>query len=269
MNTQLPPPQEIATHYNSLMKDLGGDYIHSRWGDSEIKRRHYRHTEDALRKALARVPSPGNVLEIGCGPAVWTPLFLGAATGATLLDISDEMLRKARARLEEWEGGRHADKVRYRCGDFIESEVPDGPFDTIVSSRAFEYMSDKPRFVQKCFDLLAPGGTLVLVTKNRDWRDLRKTKRDLRGVPRERIPVGVAMQLDLASWGETSAMFDSAGFRGVEAYPVIFGSYMRPFVWPGGLAVGDALQKMFAGSPITRAIDPVVESYLVAGRKPA
>src|SRR6476661_2338546 len=76
LTTKLPPPRDIAKHYNCLLQDLEGEYIQQRWGDSEIKRRHYRQTELAIGRALERLDSIGDVLEIGCGPAVWTPLFL-------------------------------------------------------------------------------------------------------------------------------------------------------------------------------------------------
>ena len=92
--SSLPSPSEIAAHYDRLMKDLGGDYIHSRWGDSEIKRRHYNQTKRALATAISERGNVGRVLEIGCGPAVWTPLFLPLASSAHLFDISEEMLKK-------------------------------------------------------------------------------------------------------------------------------------------------------------------------------
>ena len=158
MSSQLPSPGEIATYYDRLLEELGGEYIHQRWGNSEIKRRHYRQTELAIRHVLGALPNLGDVLEIGCGPAVWTTLFLGQARSVSLFDISEEMLSHARIRVEEWEAGRHANKVSYTRGDFIELALQEKSYDTIVSARAFEYMSDKVAFVRKSFLCFAPVG---------------------------------------------------------------------------------------------------------------
>jgi SAM-dependent methyltransferase len=272
MSMQLPPPHEIAGHYNRLMKDLGGEYIHHRWGDSEIKRRHYRQTEAAIRSGLNRIPQAGDVLEIGSGPAVWTTLYLAQASSATLLDISEEMLEQARVRLDQWQDERHVSKVRYECGDFLELTLPERMCDTIVSSRAFEYMPDKSAFVRKCFALLRPGGTLLLVTKNEGWYDLRRTSRELREVSREEIPVGAAMQLDLVGSDGVRRMFREAGFADIDTYPAVIGSYHRPFIWRAGLAIADALHRHYYRRSLTtmpRVLHSLVESFLALGRKPA
>lgn len=268
MISQLPAPQDIAGHYDEVMRELAGEYIHQRWGDSEIKRRHYRHTELALRHALEGVSRAGSLLEIGCGPAVWTPLFLEEPSRLTLLDISAGMLEGARRRIEGWEGGRHLSKVRFVCGDFVMEPAEPDAFDTIVSSRAFEYMSDKPLFVEKCFTALRPGGTLILVTKNRNWRDLRQTARTLERVAPNQIPIGVAMHLDVRSPEEVTAMMRERGFRAVSAYPAVVGSYHRPFSSRAGLGACDFLHRRFHRRPIAGWLQPLIESFLVIARKP-
>jgi len=271
LSTQLPPPRDIATHYNRLLKELEGEYIQQRWGDSEIKRRHYRQTELAISRALSELPSVGDVLEVGCGPAVWTPLFLSSAKSVSLLDISEEMLKQARARIDGLAGGAHADKVRYTCGDFIEAPVPAASYDTVVSARAFEYMSDKQAFVDKAFSVLRPGGTLILVTKNKNWYDLKKSTRILSRLPREQIPVERAMQLDLVSWRQALGMLARAGFSSNRAYPVIIGSYDLPLLSrPAGLALADlvhryAYRRRF--DTVVRLLDKLTESFLVTGTR--
>jgi ubiquinone/menaquinone biosynthesis C-methylase UbiE len=254
------------------MKDLGGEYIRHRWEDSEVKRRHYRQTEAGIRSALQRISATGDVLEIGSGPAVWTTLYLVQASSATLLDISQEMLEQARVRLDELQDAWHASKVRYECGDFLELALPHQMYDTIVSSRAFEYMSDKPAFVRKCLALLRPGGTLLLVTKNERWYDARRANRELRKVSRDKIPVGAAMQLDLVSSDAATRMFREAGFAEVDTYPAVIGSYHAPFSWPPGLALADALHRRYYRRSLTgmpRVLRSLVESFVALGRKPA
>ena len=260
--TTLPAPPAIADHYERVMRETEGEYIYRRWGASEVQRRHYRQTERALRHALAQRGEPGDVLEIGCGPAVWTPLYPPAARRVLLYDLSEAMLIKARERVEELDGGAHAAKVRYRCGDFGRSPVRDERFDTIVSVRAFEYFAQKAAFVKSCASLLRPWGVLLIVSKNRGWMDLRGAQQS---VPTG-APVELTMQSDLAGWREVEGMFRSAGLEQVESRPVVFGSYHRPLYWRPVLAAADLLQRWRHRRPMRSAFDFYVESYVVTGR---
>jgi SAM-dependent methyltransferase len=273
MSQQLPAPEEIAAHYDTLLRDLGGEYIESRWGNSATKRRHYAQTESALRLALGRVDNFGDVLEIGSGPAVWTPLFLRAAAHVDLLDISQEMLAAAKNRLEGFDAGAHARKVTYTRGDFLLTSPPRPEYNTIVSARAFEYMSDKQAFVTKCFSLLRPGGRLIVVTKNRHWRDLARTAAQYRNVPRDQIPVETAMQLDLVSAPAAEQLLRTSGFQNPETFPVVIGSYDRPFSiwWGGGLWVADVIHRRVFRKPMTALpdwVDSLTESFVFTGTKP-
>jgi len=54
------------------------------------------------------------------------------------------------------------------CGYFVTHDLDEETkYDSIISVHAYEYMSDKPGMVRKCYDLLKPGGSLVIVTKNK------------------------------------------------------------------------------------------------------
>jgi ubiquinone/menaquinone biosynthesis C-methylase UbiE len=271
MSKQLPPPHEIAGHYDRLMSEIGGEYIHRRWGDSEIKRRHYRQTEMAIRSGLDRIQPLGDVLEIGSGPAVWTTLYLAEAASAVLLDISSEMLAQARTRIEKWDAGLHTGKTRYVPGDFMEVGMQADSFDTIISSRAFEFMADKPAFVRECFRLLRRGGSLLLVTKNETWRDQQRANRELEGFSKDQIPIDFAMQLDLVGSDTLLAMFTEAGFLKVNTYPAVIGSYHRPFTMRAGLAVADAIHRYYYRRPLAVMPGPfhsLTESFLAIGHKP-
>ena len=52
MQPSLAPPGEIRQYYNRLMHEVSGGYVQRRWGDSPIKRSHYRQTWRALAGAL-------------------------------------------------------------------------------------------------------------------------------------------------------------------------------------------------------------------------
>ena len=47
-------------------------------------------------------------------------------------------------------------------GDFVQSELPTEPYDTVVCFNVLEHIEDDVRAVQRAYELLVPGGSLVL-----------------------------------------------------------------------------------------------------------
>jgi SAM-dependent methyltransferase len=78
---------------------------------------------DEIAEALDAFQPTGNVLELACGPGVWTSQLLRSAADVTAVDASPEMLAIATARvgrervrfiqadLFTWKPGRHYDGV--------------------------------------------------------------------------------------------------------------------------------------------------------------
>jgi SAM-dependent methyltransferase len=268
-DARLPPPGAIRQHYDDVIDELGDGYIRHRWGESETQRRHYAQTRAALVHALSQAAPLGIMAEIGCGPAVWTDLYLRDVPSALLCDISKGMLDQARTRVAQWDGGVLLRKVEFLCGDFLTAAFPAGHFDTILSVRAFEYVSDKRAFVAKCFSSLRPGGRLLVVTKNKAWYDQRRDERELSTGQGGALSTAVAMQLDLATRAQLSGWWTESGFQGVRVTPVVLGSYHRPLTWPLGLAVADFLHALLYRRSAVPLFDFLTESFLVVGRKPA
>src|ERR671935_3280186 len=57
--------------------------------------------EDELIAAIDAFQPTGDVLELACGPGVWTERLLHHATSVTAIDAAPEMLARARARVGE------------------------------------------------------------------------------------------------------------------------------------------------------------------------
>src|SRR5689334_14497693 len=57
--------------------------------------------EDELIAALVAFHPTGDVLELACGPGVWTERLLHHATSVTAVDAASEMLARAKARVGE------------------------------------------------------------------------------------------------------------------------------------------------------------------------
>lgn len=113
----------------------------------------------------------GAVLELGAGTgrfAEWLLDALPPTATYTAVDLSGEMCRLARARLERF-GARIT--VRHAAADAI--EPPDGAFDRIVSAYMFDIWSED--VIRDTLDgihrWLRPGGVLGLVslTEGESW----------------------------------------------------------------------------------------------------
>ena len=94
----------------------------------------------------------GDVLEIACGPGVWTPALLRHAASVTGLDAAPEMLAIASARVDD-------DRVR-----FIEADVfgwrPDRRYDVVFFGFWLSHVPDErfESFWSLVGDCLAPHG---------------------------------------------------------------------------------------------------------------
>src|SRR5215469_4119502 len=78
---------------------------------------------DELDEALEAFRPAGSVLELACGPGVWTPQLLRHATHVTAVDASPEMLAIAAARVRDH-------RVRFVQADLF-TWVPDRRYDVV------------------------------------------------------------------------------------------------------------------------------------------
>ncbi len=119
-----------------------------------------RFADLRLRPALellARVPleTPGQVVDLGCGPGNVTQHLVARWPGAAVtgVDASGDMLGRARA---EGLAG-----VAWQQGDAA-AWTPDMPPDLIYSNAALHWLPDHGALIPRLFGLLAPGGVLAV-----------------------------------------------------------------------------------------------------------
>jgi SAM-dependent methyltransferase len=102
---------------------------------------------------------PGvRALEVGCGTGNFTEEFAGSGASVVAVDISEELLEKARDR------GLPADRVQFLCRPFEQCHV-EGPFGAVIGSSVLHHL-DLAAALPRLRDLLRPGGWFCFAEPN-------------------------------------------------------------------------------------------------------
>ncbi len=111
----------------------------------------------ALAAALEAYQPAGRVLELACGPGVWTELLLRYATSVTAIDAAPEMLARAKARV----GG---ERVRFIQADLFRW-TPDQRYDVVFFGFWLSHVPPDrfEAFWALVADSLAPAGRVLFV----------------------------------------------------------------------------------------------------------
>ncbi len=128
----------------------------------QMEQHHLAITEATLR--LMDIKPGERVLDVGCG-AGWAtrilarlvsegPRGFGQIVG---LDISDEMIRRARA------ASRDFDNIMYVWGSAEKIPWEENYFDNVLSVESFYYYPDPDRALNELFRVMAPRGRLFIL----------------------------------------------------------------------------------------------------------
>lgn len=106
----------------------------------------------------------GRLLEVGCGPAVMAPELLAMGFEVHGVDLSSEMVRRARQRIA---GHPLEKRCRFAVGDVERLPYPDGFFDAVLAMGVLEYLPTYERALRSVARVLRPGGIAVFTLPNR------------------------------------------------------------------------------------------------------
>ncbi len=143
-------PESVSIYFDSAAASWADRYT----SDPRFERRFEKITTliDALR--------PGIALDIGCGSGVFSRYLSTKGWNVIGIDISGDMIRSARELSND-------SSIRFEQASFESFSQSSVPFDLILSLSMLEYVEDDEAAIQKCSDLLRPGGTLILSVPNR------------------------------------------------------------------------------------------------------
>jgi len=138
----------------------------NRWAEEGKGEEMEQHHLDITQKTVQRMDlRPGErVLDLGCG-AGWATRLLARLVGegpegfgqVVGLDISDEMIRRARAASRDFEN------IMYVWGSAQQIPWEENFFDKILSVESFYYYPDQDRVLAELFRVLAPKGKLYIL----------------------------------------------------------------------------------------------------------
>ncbi|SFS05044.1 SAM-dependent methyltransferase [Sphingomonas jatrophae] len=173
MNWERRSKRNVAHHYDlsdrlyDLFLDSDRQYSCAYFTDPSVGLEQAQLDKKAHIAAKLNLKPGLKVLDIGCG---WggMALYLNRVADVDVLGItlSEEQLKVARRRAEE---AGVADRVKFELIDYRRLE---GRFDRIVSVGMFEHVGppNYRRFFQKCRELLAPDGAMLVHTIGRTGR---------------------------------------------------------------------------------------------------
>jgi ubiquinone/menaquinone biosynthesis C-methylase UbiE len=173
----------------------------------EMETHHLNITEQTVRQMDLR---PGErVLDLGCGTGWATRLLarrVGEGPGGSGqvigLDLSDEMVRRARARSKDFEN------VMYVVGAADRVPWEENYFDKVLSVESFYYYPDQERALAELFRVMSPHGQLFLLINL--YSDNHYS---LRWVHELQVPVQVRSQAEYVELLKAHAFEDVKAMR--------------------------------------------------------
>jgi SAM-dependent methyltransferase len=111
--------------------------------------------------SLGRLEPGARVFDLGCGAgtdSLVAALMVGPGGAVTGLDMTPEMLAKARASAAEL----GLDNVTFVEGEAEALPFPDGSFDVVISNGVIDLIPDKDAVFSEVYRVLRPGGRIQI-----------------------------------------------------------------------------------------------------------
>jgi SAM-dependent methyltransferase len=122
-------------------------------------------TSDAAALArfmkFAALPPGSRVIDGGCGPGLVAEAFLEAGCEVFGVDLSAEMVRRARDRC-----ARYGPRARFEQRSIF--QVQGGGFDAAVSRYVLHHVEDPRAFIRRQAELVRPGGVVLALDMSGD-----------------------------------------------------------------------------------------------------
>ncbi|BAY18093.1 type 11 methyltransferase [Anabaenopsis circularis NIES-21] len=161
--------QQIQQFYDAssgLWEEIWGEHMHHGfYGADGTKKKDRRQAQiDLIEELLnwADVKTATNILDVGCGIG-GSSLYLAEKFHARATGITLSPVQAARATERAQEMLLNL-RSKFLVADAQAMPFADDSFDLVWSLESGEHMPDKTKFLQECYRVLKPGGTLIMAT---------------------------------------------------------------------------------------------------------
>lgn len=161
--------QQIQQFYDAssgLWEEIWGEHMHHGYygADGTEKKERRQAQIDLIEEVLrwAQVEQAENILDVGCGIG-GSSLYLAGKYNASATGITLSPVQANRAKQRAAEFGLST-RANFQVADALNMPFADNSFDLIWSLESGEHMPDKVKFLQECYRVLKPGGTMIVVT---------------------------------------------------------------------------------------------------------
>jgi SAM-dependent methyltransferase len=157
-----PDDQSQIDRVRQFFDRESGRYVKQRYGTSEpAVSRPYLERQAIVLEFIEG--SHDAALDLGCGPGVLLPALLEHSATVAAIDVSPEMLERARSAISGTPG---RERVTLALGSADALPFADRSFDLVTCIGVIAYWPNAPRALSEVARVLRPGGTLILQTTN-------------------------------------------------------------------------------------------------------
>ncbi|HEY9846402.1 MAG TPA: methyltransferase domain-containing protein, partial [Candidatus Caenarcaniphilales bacterium] len=165
--------QQIQQFYDAssgLWEQVWGEHMHhGYYGPTGNQKKDRRQAQIDLIEELLRwapVAQANQILDVGCGIG-GSSLYLAQKFNSAVAGITLSPVQAARATERAAAAGMNSSarpSAQFKVADALQMPFGDQQFDLVWSLESAEHMPDKVKFLQECYRVLKPGGTLIMAT---------------------------------------------------------------------------------------------------------
>lgn len=158
--------QQFYDASSGLWEQVWGEHMHhGYYGATGKEKKERRQAQiDLIEEVLkwAKVQQAQNIVDVGCGIG-GSSLYLAQKFNAKATGVTLSPVQAARATERANAAGLSA-RTQFQVADAQAMPFADASFDLVWALESGEHMPDKLKFMQECYRVLQPGGTLIMVT---------------------------------------------------------------------------------------------------------
>jgi ABC-2 type transport system ATP-binding protein len=113
---------------------------------------------DDVKENIKRLSDLGEVLELGCGTGYFTEVVAQNADHVFATDISDELLERAKIRLNE------IDNITIQKENCTSTSFSSNQFDTLFMANLIHVIENPSLALQECYRILKDDGVLIITS---------------------------------------------------------------------------------------------------------